>query len=158
MENSSEAADTYTSEDSDAKKLSASLHIVIQCSDLFTKLSSSDFSKADEKAAGSLSTTIDNSIKQYNKDSKSTVPSIGKYVASEVNAVGEIYLHKRQTVELKWHVNKAEPMVDKLTQDMSSYLSDFKELFFRTRNAIWAKRCAFDKTKSSSSTVSSRTD
>jgi hypothetical protein len=36
---------------------------VSQYGDLLTKLSSSDFSEAEEKAAGSLSTAIDNGIK-----------------------------------------------------------------------------------------------
>jgi hypothetical protein len=66
--NSGQAADTYTSLQKSARQLSASLQIVSQYGDLLTKLSSSDFSEAEEKAAGSLSTAIDNGIKQYNTD------------------------------------------------------------------------------------------
>lgn len=124
--NSSEAANTYATEESDAKKLSAALEIVSQYGDLLIKLSSSDFSQAEEKAASSLSTSIDSNIKEYNKDAKSSVPSVGKYVAGGVAALGEIYIRKRQAEELKWYVNSAEPMVGKVTMDMNSYLLDFK--------------------------------
>jgi len=54
------------------------------------------------------------------------VPSIGKYVAGGVVALGELYIRKRQAEALRWYVSSADPMVEKLTDDMSTYLSDFR--------------------------------
>lgn len=124
---SGQAVETYGSEQSDAKQLGAGLQIVSQYGDLLTKLSSSDFSQADEKAAGSLSTTIDNSVKEYNKEFGKSAPSIGKYVATGVDAIGEIYIRKRQAEELKWYVSEAEPMVETLTKDTDLNLSNFQK-------------------------------
>ncbi|MGO9061686.1 MAG: hypothetical protein ACLQU2_30580, partial [Candidatus Binataceae bacterium] len=123
---SGQAADTFASAQSDAKQLSDSLQILTQYGDLLTKLSSSDFSVADEKAAGSLSGSIDKGITQYNKSFGKKVPSVGKYVAVGVEALGELYIRKRQAEALKWYVSQAEPVIEELTADINSNLSDFQ--------------------------------
>lgn len=126
---SGQQVSTYDAEQSDAKKLSAALQVVTQYGDLLTKLSSSDFSEADEKAAGSLSKSINSSIDDYNKETGGTLPSsIGDGVAEAVGALGEIYVRRRQAEELKAYVLEADPIVAALTKEVDRNLADMQNL------------------------------
>jgi hypothetical protein len=110
-----------------AKQMTAALQIISKYGDLLTKLSSTDFTEADDKSAQALGKSIDSDATEFKKETGIDVPSsIGTAVADAVKGLGGLYISYRQAEELKAAVNTGQGLIEKLAADINSKLPDIE--------------------------------
>ena len=87
-------------------------------------LTSDEYTNSLDESAAALGQSIDKTLTAYNNAYDKKLSMIGSTAAQVVRGVGGIYLRHKQTKLLKEYVDKADPVIAALCQDIENVIID----------------------------------
>ncbi len=122
-----------------ANQADDALKIIDTYADALVELTSDQFTKDLDESAIAFGKAIDKGIDKYNKLYDKKLSLVGEVVAQVIRGVGGIYIRHKQSVFLREYVQKADPVVQELMNDVERIISgnillNLEELQKRLKN------------------------
>ena len=111
------------------RRMDAALKILKDYSDILSDLVSDKYGDTLGNNAVELGESMDKAVDSYNKSYPSRAPltKVGGYVGSLVRGAGGIYIRHRQAEILRDTIEKANPLVESLMNEVELIASNFME-------------------------------
>ncbi|MGO9137258.1 MAG: hypothetical protein ACLP9S_04655 [Syntrophales bacterium] len=106
-----------------ANKANDALKILDIYAENLVTLTSDDYTNSLDESATALGQSLDKTLTAYNNAYDKKLSMIGSTVTQVVRGVGGIYLRHKQTQLLKEYVDKADPVIAELCQDIENVIS-----------------------------------
>lgn len=111
-----------------ASQVNDALKILNIYAENLVTLTSDDYTNSLDKSSTALGQSLDKTLTAYNKAYGKNLSMIGSIVTEGVRGVGGIYLRHKQTELLKEYVDKADPIIAVLCQDIEDMMGkDFQQ-------------------------------
>lgn len=94
-------------------------------SSILNKLSSDQYSNDTQASLEKLGKSMDNSIKDYNKITNSSLSTFGGLIAASLRGVGSMYIKSRQHKAIKTAIKEADPLIEKITKSITELLNTY---------------------------------
>ena len=104
----------------DGKQMDGALSVLGEYSKILSQLVSDDYTDALGASTARLGTSLDSLTDAYNKlkPSSSPLPSVGGDIAEAIRLAGGLYIRHRQAMVLRDTIEKANPLVQGLMEDV----------------------------------------
>jgi len=94
-------------------------------SSILDKLSSDQYSNDTQASLEKLGKSMDNSIKDYNKITNSSLSAFGGIIAASLRGIGSMYIKSRQHKAIKTAVKQADPLIEEITKSIVELLNTY---------------------------------
>jgi hypothetical protein len=111
--------------DSNINALRAALQVLVRYAALLETLSSDQAEATLDKPFETFGNSLDDAVSAYNASKGAALPAFGSAAAAVARAAGGVILRVRQAEFVKAYVEKADPVVQVLAQEIAALLAPF---------------------------------